>query len=68
VIEAEAASGVPAPPVTDIHVFDDRGILFWSYAATAPSGQEVMIEGVDVWTFADGRIVMKDAYRKAFPN
>ena len=66
VIEAEVSSGVPAPPVSDIHVFDDRGILFWSYAATAPSGEEVMVEGVDVWTFTDGRITMKDAYRKAF--
>lgn len=24
-----------------------------------------MVEGVDVWTFEDGRIAVKDAYRKS---
>lgn len=68
VIEAEAASNEPVPPLGEVTAFGDRVISMWSYPTTSPSGQATMVEGVDLWTFADGRIAVKDAYRKSFPE
>lgn len=63
----EAAAGEAVPRSGDVHVFGDRGISFWSYQTAHPSGgQPVIVEGVDVWTFSEGKITAKDAYRKAF--
>lgn len=66
VIAAEASSGEPPAPPGRLHVFDDRALSFWSYPATGPSGGSVTVEGVDVWTFENSRIAVKDAYRKSF--
>ncbi|MCP5111700.1 MAG: nuclear transport factor 2 family protein, partial [bacterium] len=67
VIANEANSNETPPPPGEIHIFGDRGLSFWSYPTTGPNGETVLVEGVDVWTFANGRILTKDAYRKAFP-
>lgn len=64
VIAAEAAGGPPPARVTEVLSFGDRALSTWSYRA---SGGEI-VEGIDLWTFAAGRIAVKDAYRKAFPD
>lgn len=68
VIDAEAASNESVPPPGEVTVFGDRIMSMWSYPTTSPSGGAVIVEGVDLWTFADGRIAVKDAYRKSFPE
>jgi ketosteroid isomerase-like protein len=37
----------------------------WGYRKTAPDGQPILVRGCDVFTFRDGMIVRKDAFRKA---
>jgi taurine dehydrogenase small subunit len=73
IIASEAATtwpeGETVPPNGEVFVSTDQGISFWSYAALHPvDGRSVVIEGVDIWTFEDGKIAVKDAYRKAFSN
>jgi len=68
VIAAEAATHVTPPPSGEVLVFGDRGLSFWSYAEDSETGEQTIVEGVDVWTFEQGRISKKDAYRKAFRN
>lgn len=63
----EAMAGETLPQSGDVHIFGHRGISFWSYQTAHPAGgQPVIAEGVDVWTFSEGKITVKDAYRKAF--
>lgn len=66
VIQAEAAVGGAAPSDGELHVFDDRAFSYWSYPSANGDGQTVLVEGVDLWTFEQGRIALKDAYRKSF--
>ena len=64
--EAEAGTDQPVPPPGEIVVLGDRAMSMWSYPSTSPDGQAVLVEGVDIWTFDNGRIATKDAYRKSF--
>lgn len=58
-----------ALPPGDRFFFGNRALSFWSLPGTAPDGTPTVVEGVDVLTFADdGRIAIKDAYRKAWPT
>lgn len=72
VIAAEQAGGsvTDAQTVTgEILTFGDRALSFWSYPIAGPDGAATEVEGVDVWTFTpDGRIAVKDAYRRSFPD
>ncbi len=53
----------PAPP-PEMYFFEDRALAFWRLKFP---GSDCLVEGVDVMTFTDdGRIAVKDAYRKAF--
>lgn len=62
------ADDAPLPPPGDVAFFDNRALSFWSLPARSPDGTPSVVEGVDVLTFAaDGRIAVKDAYRKAWP-
>lgn len=40
----------------------------WAVAAHRVDGTPTVIDGIDVWTFDDGRIAIKDAYRKSFSD
>lgn len=60
---AGSAPSKPAPP-PEMYFFEDRALAFWRLKFP---GSDREVEGVDVMTFTDdGRIAVKDAYRKAF--
>ena len=44
-------------------VAGDRGLSEWVLTATGPNGA-IEAEGCDVFTFRDGRIAVKNSYRK----
>lgn len=68
VMAAESAHGTPPQAEQTILVEGDRAISTWAYQGQGPAGEPCLIEGVDLWTFEGGRIAIKDAYRKAFPD
>ena len=56
-----------APPPPMYFIDDDRALVFWSIKLPNAEGVFVDVDGVDILTFTDdGRIAIKDAYRKAF--
>jgi ketosteroid isomerase-like protein len=42
----------------------DRGVSEWIFTATGPDGARVEVQGCDVFTFRDGKIAVKNSYRK----
>ncbi len=46
----------------------DRGVSEWTFTGTAADGTRVEADGVDVFTFKDGRIQVKNAFRKDRPR
>jgi ketosteroid isomerase-like protein len=42
----------------------DRGVTQWTFTATRPDGSKIVSVGCDVFIFRDGRIAVKDSYRK----
>ena len=42
----------------------DRGVSEWVFTATGPDGARVEVQGCDVFTFRDGKIAVKNSYRK----
>lgn len=42
----------------------DRGISEWVFTATGPDGAHVEVQGCDVFTFRNGKIAVKNSYRK----
>jgi ketosteroid isomerase-like protein len=42
----------------------DRGVSEWVFTATARDGTPVEVQGCDVFTFRDGKIAVKNSYRK----
>ena len=56
--------GSEAAPPPQMYFFADRAMVFWRLVLP---GSDSEVDGVDVMTFTnDGRIAVKDAYRKAF--
>jgi ketosteroid isomerase-like protein len=49
-------------------VHGDFGVSEWTYEATAPDGSRIETDGVDIFTFKDGKILSKKVFRKARPN
>lgn len=49
-------------------VSGDFGVSEWTFTGTAPDGTRVETDGVDVFTLKDGKIQVKNAFRKARPN
>ena len=49
-------------------VHGDFGVSQWTFTGTAADGSRIETDGVDVFTFRDGRILVKNAFRKARPN
>jgi ketosteroid isomerase-like protein len=42
----------------------DRGVTEWVFTATGPDGTPVEVQGCDLFTFTDGKIALKNSYRK----
>jgi ketosteroid isomerase-like protein len=42
----------------------DRGVSEWIFTATGPDGARVEVQGCDLFTFRDGKIAVKNSYRK----
>ena len=42
----------------------DRGVSEWVFTATSRDGSRVEVQGCDVFTFKQGKIAVKNSYRK----
>ena len=45
-------------------VAGDRGVSEWTFSGTRQDGTRVEVTGCDLFTFRDGRIAVKNSYRK----
>ncbi len=45
-------------------VCGDRGLSQWTFTGTGADGKRVEVNGCDLFTFREGRIALKDSYRK----
>lgn len=45
-------------------VCGDRGVSEWTFTGTRADGARVEVNGCDVLTFRDGKIAVKNSYRK----
>ena len=45
-------------------IVGDRGVSEWVFSGTREDGVRVEVQGCDVFTFRDGRIAVKNSYRK----
>ncbi len=48
-------------------VCGDRGVSEWTFRGTDAEGRRVEAQGVDLFTIRDGKLVMKQAFRKQRP-
>lgn len=48
-------------------VAGDRAVSEWIFAATRVDGARIEVQGCDLFTFRDGRIAIKQAFRKERP-
>ena len=57
---------VPDAQWTQAHhwVSGDRGVSEWTFEGTAQDGSRIQANGVDLFTFKDGLILVKDVFRK----
>ncbi|MBU3545602.1 nuclear transport factor 2 family protein [Polynucleobacter sp. MWH-Jannik1A5] len=49
-------------------VHENFGVSGWTFTGTAADGSRVEADGVDVFTFKDGKIQLKNVFRKNRPN
>ena len=49
-------------------VREDRGVSEWTFTGTRADGTRVEVQGCDLFTFRDGRISLKNSYRKNRPD
>ena len=45
-------------------VHGERGVSEWTFTGTRADGSRVEVHGCDLFTFRDGKIALKNAYRK----
>jgi len=45
----------------------DRGVSEWTFTGTRADGTRVEVHGCDLFTFRDGKIALKNSYRKNRP-
>jgi steroid delta-isomerase-like uncharacterized protein len=45
-----------------------RGVSEWTFTGTRADGTRVEVHGCDLFTFRDGRIALKNSYRKNRPS
>ena len=48
-------------------VCGDRGVSEWTFTGTRQDGTRLEVHGCDLFTFRDGRILLKNSYRKNRP-
>ena len=48
-------------------VHGDRGVSEWTFTGTHTNGSRVEVNGCDLFTFRDGKIAVKNSYRKNRP-
>ena len=48
-------------------VADNRGVSEWTFTGTQKDGKKVEVAGCDLFTLRDGRIAIKNSYRKNRP-
>jgi len=48
-------------------VHGDRGVSEWTFSGTRADGTRVEVHGCDLFTFRDGKIALKNSYRKSRP-
>ena len=48
-------------------VHGDRGVSEWTFTGTRGDGSRVEVNGCDVFTFRNGKIAVKNSYRKNRP-
>jgi steroid delta-isomerase-like uncharacterized protein len=48
-------------------VYGDRGVSEWTFTGTRRDGTHVEVHGCDLFTFRDGKIAVKNSYRKNRP-
>ncbi|MBU6493453.1 MAG: nuclear transport factor 2 family protein [Burkholderiales bacterium] len=48
-------------------VCGDRGVSEWTFTGTRADGTRIEARGVDIFTFRNGRIAVKNAFRKDRP-
>ena len=67
---AAAWEAVPDAQWTNgLHVVHgDFGVSQWTFTGTAADGSRIETDGVDVFAFKDGKILVKNVFRKARPN
>ena len=46
----------------------DFGVSEWTFTGTAADGSRIEADGVDLFLFRNGKIALKNAFRKARPN
>lgn len=49
-------------------VHGDFGTSQWTFTGTAADGSRIEVDGIDVFEFRNGRIHLKNVFRKARPN
>ena len=49
-------------------VSGDRGVSEWTFTGTRTDGTRVEVHGCDLFIFRDGRIALKNSYRKTRPS
>jgi len=54
----------------DAHHFvaNERGVSEWTFTATAPDGTRIEANGLDLFTFREGKILVKNVFRKDRPR
>ena len=50
--------------VRRISLHDGGGVAEWLFSGTPASGKRIEVEGVDLFTFRDGLVATKNAFRK----
>ena len=45
-------------------VYGDRGVSEWTFTGTRRDGTRVEVQGCDLFRFRDGKIALKNSYRK----
>jgi taurine dehydrogenase small subunit len=45
-------------------IYGDRGFTEWTFRGTKKDGSKVEVTGCDLFTFMDGKIAVKNSYRK----
>ena len=66
---AKAWEILPDAKWGDAHHFvsGDRGVSEWIFSGTQADGKRIEVNGCDIFTFRDGKIAVKNSYRKNRP-